>query len=122
MKLLLLILALGIASASSTQAQVTKAAATTTTPDKSKEIMVVDAACGQCRLGLEGKSCDLAISMDGKAYFVDGTNIDSHGDAHAKDGFCNSIRKAKVQGELVDNRFKATYFELIPEPAKAKKL
>ncbi len=82
--------------------------------------MVVEAACGQCRLGLEGKSCDLAIRMDGKSYFVDGTTIDSHGDAHANDGFCNSIRKAKVQGKLVDNRFKATYFELMPEPAKTK--
>lgn len=95
-------------------------AATTTAPDKSKEIMVVDAACGQCRLGLEGKSCDLAIRIDGKSYFVDGTTVDSHGDAHAKDGLCNAIRKAKVQGELVDNRFKATYFELLPEPAKTK--
>ncbi|AIZ65225.1 glutaminyl-tRNA synthetase [Hymenobacter sp. DG25B] len=84
-------------------------------------MLLVDAACGQCRLGLEGKSCDLAIRLDGKAYFVDGTTVDSHGDAHAKDGLCNAIRKAKVQGDLVDNRFKATYFELLPEVAQKDK-
>ena len=85
------------------------------TPDKSKPIQTVEAACGQCQLGLPGKTCDLAIRINGKAYFVDGIHIDSLGDAHAKDGFCNAIRKAKVQGELVNNRFKATYFVLVPE-------
>ncbi|HEY6503695.1 MAG TPA: DUF6370 family protein [Chitinophagaceae bacterium] len=81
-------------------------------PDSTKKLLTVDAACGQCQLGLPGKSCDLAIRINGKSYFVDGTSIDSHGDAHAKDGFCNAIRKAEVQGEIVDNRFKATYFRL----------
>ncbi|MBC6698266.1 hypothetical protein H8B14_09070 [Hymenobacter sp. BT190] len=83
-------------------------------------MLQVDASCGQCRLGLKGKDCDLAIRMDGKAYFVDGTTIDSHGDAHADNGFCNTVRKAEVQGTLVDNRFKATYFRLLPEAAPAK--
>lgn len=87
-------------------------------PDSTKKILIVDAACGQCRLGLPGKSCDLAVRINGKSYFVDGTNIDDHGDAHAKDGFCNSIRKAEVQGEIVNNRFKATYFKLIQVPSK----
>lgn len=87
-------------------------------PDPTKKIMVVETACGQCRLGLPGKSCDLAVRINGKAYFIDGTSIDDHGDAHAKDGFCNAIRKAEVQGEIVNNRFKATYFKLIKTPAK----
>jgi hypothetical protein len=86
--------------------------------DKTKEVLLVDASCGQCKLGLPGKSCDLAISLNGKSYFVDGTEIDSHGDAHAKDGFCNSIRKANVQGEIVNDRFKATYFTLLPDTPK----
>ncbi len=73
---------------------------------------IVEAACGQCRLGLPGKGCDLAVRIDGKSYFVDGTDIDSHGDAHAKDGFCEAIRKAEVQGEIEDGRFKVTYFKL----------
>ncbi len=82
-----------------------------------KKIQIVEAACGQCKLGLPGKSCDLAVRIDGKSYFVDGTDIDSHGDAHAKDGFCQSVRKAEVQGAIVNNRFKATYFKLAGEPA-----
>jgi polyhydroxybutyrate depolymerase len=82
--------------------------------DPSKKIEIVEAACGQCRFNLPGKSCDLAVRIDGKAYFVDGTNIDSHGDAHAKDGFCEAIRKAEVQGDLKDGRFRTIYFKLLP--------
>jgi Family of unknown function (DUF6370) len=88
----------------------------TSLPDSTKKIQIVEAACGECQFGLPGKSCDLAVRINGKAYFVDGTGIDSHGDAHAKDGFCNAVRKAEVQGEIVKNRFKATYFKLIPAP------
>ena len=82
-------------------------------PDSTKKIQVVEAACGECQLGLEGNSCDLAVRIDGRAYFVDGTTIDSHGDAHAKDGFCKMIRKAEVQGSIVANRFKVTYFRVL---------
>ena len=91
--------------------------ASTVKPDTTKEIQIVEASCGECQLGLPGKGCDLAVRIDGKAYFVDGTSIDKHGDAHADDGFCEAIREAEVQGEIVNNRFKATYFKLIkPEP------
>ena len=64
---------------------------------------------------MKGKSCDLAVRIDGKPYFVDGTTIDEHGDAHAEDGFCNKIRKASVTGKVMKNRFKATSFTLIKE-------
>jgi hypothetical protein len=76
---------------------------------------IVEASCGQCQFGMEGKACDLAVRIDGKTYFVDGTNIDHHGDAHAADGFCAKVRKAEVVGEIVDNRFKVTYFKLLPK-------
>lgn len=76
---------------------------------------IVEASCGQCQFGMEGKECDLAVRINGKSYFVDGTHIDQHGDAHAKDGFCAAVRKAEVIGEIVDNRFKVTYFKLLPE-------
>ena len=76
---------------------------------------IVEASCGQCQFGMKGKSCDLAVRLEGKSYFVDGTNIDQHGDAHAADGFCAKVRKAEVVGEIVDNRFKVTYFKLLPE-------
>ncbi|HEY1018550.1 MAG TPA: DUF6370 family protein [Sediminibacterium sp.] len=88
------------------------------TPDKTKPIQTVEAACGQCKLGLPGTTCDLAVRINGKAYFVEGLHIDSLGDAHAKDGFCNAVRKARVQGEVVKDRFKASYFMLIPEKEK----
>ncbi len=82
-------------------------------PDPNKVVQIVDASCGQCQFGMPGKSCDLAVKIDGKSYFVDGTKIDDHGDAHAKDGFCEAVKKAEVQGEIADNRFNATYFKII---------
>lgn len=95
-----------------------KTGGATSKPDAAKKILLVDAACGICQLKLEGKECDLAVRIDGKAYYVDGTHIDEHGDAHADDGFCNSIRKAEVQGEIINNRFKASYFKLVKAEAK----
>lgn len=86
--------------------------------DKSKTVLLAEASCGQCMFSLPGSSCDLAVRIDGKAYFVDGTSIDKHGDAHADDGFCNAIRKAQVQGAVVNGRFKSTYFKLLPETKK----
>lgn len=86
-----------------------------------KEVLkpqIVEASCGQCQFGMKGKGCDLAIRIDGKSYFVDGTSIDSHGDAHATDGFCEAIRKAEVIGEIKNNRFIATSFTLLPEKKK----
>jgi hypothetical protein len=62
---------------------------------------------------MKGDGCHLAVKLKGKNYFVDGTNIDDHGDAHDTEGFCNAIKKAKVQGNIVNDRFEATYFELI---------
>ena len=82
---------------------------------KVQQKQIVEASCGQCQFGMKGKACDLAVRLDGKPYFVDGTHIDQHGDAHAADGFCAAVRKAEVVGEIVDNRFKATYFKLLPD-------
>jgi hypothetical protein len=39
-----------------------------------------------CQFGMEGHGCELAVRIDGKPYFVDGTDL-HHGDAHANDGF-----------------------------------
>ena len=77
---------------------------------------VVEIACGECKFKMEGKSCDLAMRIDGKPYFVDGKKIDDFGDAHdEKHGFCNVISKAQVTGEIVNNRFKAKTITLLPE-------
>jgi hypothetical protein len=75
----------------------------------------VEAACGQCQFDLQGQGCDLAVRIDGKAYYVEGTNIDDHGDAHAQDGFCNAIREAEVEGDIKDGRFVVQSFTLVPE-------
>ena len=75
---------------------------------------VVEAGCGQCQFRMTEKSgCDLAVKIDGKSYFVDGTTIHDHGDAHADDGFCQAIRQAEVKGEIIDGRFKAESFTLV---------
>lgn len=68
--------------------------------------------CASC---FPGKGCTLAIRIDGKSYFVEKADIDEFGDAHSKEGFCNAIRKAKVQGEIVGDKFVASYFELIKQ-------
>ena len=73
----------------------------------------VDASCGQCQFGMPGNGCDLAIRMEGKVYFVDGSSIDGHGDAHAKDGLCNCVRKAIVSGKVLNERFVASEMTLV---------
>lgn len=86
-----------------------------------KEIkdQVVEASCGQCNFGMTSKKgCDLAVKIDGHSYFVEGTKIDQHGDAHAHDGFCNTVRKAKVSGEIKEDKFVATEFALVDEKSK----
>lgn len=105
---LILIIAAAVSSSAQTKSKESK-------PDPNKKTQIVETSCGECQFGMEGKSCDLAVRIDGKSYFVDGTTIDQHGDAHAKDGFCKAVRKAEVQGEIVNNRFKATYFKLLPK-------
>lgn len=78
------------------------------------DTLIVEAACGQCQFNMtQKKGCDLAIRIDGTAYFVDGSSIDEHGDAHADDGACNTIRKAKVTGQIIDNRYKADSFKML---------
>ncbi len=58
------------------------------------------------------------VRIDGKSYFVEGTKIDEHGDAHADDGFCNAIKKAEVIGEVKDGKFVVSYFKLLPNSTK----
>ena len=73
----------------------------------------VELSCGQCNFGMAGDGCTLAVRIDGKGYYVEGSGIDDHGDAHADDGICNCVRKAKVVGEIVDGKFKAESIKLL---------
>ena len=84
-------------------------------PDSSKKIIIAEVSCGECQFKMAGKSCDLAVRINGKSYFVDGTTIDEHGDADANDGFCESIKKAEIQGEINGDRFKVSYFKIIKD-------
>ena len=85
------------------------------------EKQIIETSCGQCQFDMdEQRGCDLAVRIDGKAYFVEGTSIDDHGDAHAHAGFCQAIRKAEVSGEVVDKKFKATHFVLLPKEENPK--
>lgn len=80
-----------------------------------QKTQIVEVSCGQCQFDMKDKKgCDLAVRIDGKSYFVVGTKIDDHGDAHAKDGFCETIKTAEVVGEVKDNTFVVTYFKLLP--------
>ena len=110
MKIASLLFALSLGATVAAQAQTVPAVA-----QAPSDTLLLDAGCGQCRLGLPGKGCDLAVRFQGKAYFVAGTGIDAHGDAHARDGFCNAVRQVRVRGAVVDNKFRVSYFQLVPE-------
>ena len=90
----------------------------TTAPLTLDTATVVEAACGECKLGMAGKSCDLAIRVNGHKYFVDGVKDSAVGDQHAADGICSMVRKARVTGAVKNGRFVATSFELLPVAGK----
>ena len=78
------------------------------------QVQTMEVACGECQFDLPGNGCNLAVRVDGKAYFVEGTGIDDHGDAHAADGFCNSVRLAEVEGTLKGEKFQVKTLKLLP--------
>ena len=107
MKLYIVCALLGISIVGFSQKQSNKSI------DPNKKVLLVEASCGQCQFKMIGKGCTLAVRIDGKSYFVEKADIDEFGDAHSKEGFCNAIRKAKVQGEVVGDKFVASYFALV---------
>tara|TARA_X000000368_G_C23034946_1_gene714195 strand:- start:1493 stop:1813 length:321 start_codon:yes stop_codon:yes gene_type:complete len=86
------------------------------TKEMDKLNQIVEASCGQCMFAMVDQvGCDLAIRINEKSYFVRGAAIDDFGDAHAEDGFCNSIRKAKVKGHVEESIFIVSSFELLSD-------
>ena len=68
-----------------------------------------------CIFGMEGvETCELAVEVEGRAYLVTGAAMMDHGDAHGEHGMCNMVRKAVVKGEVVDGKFAADEFALLP--------
>ncbi len=104
---LIAIASLGIYQTASGQAPVGKI-------DPSLKLDTLEVACGMCQFEMSGNDCALAARVKTRTYYVEGTHIDKHGDAHAKDGFCNMIRKAEVQGGFSGDKYKVTYFKLLP--------
>ena len=76
---------------------------------------VYEVSCGTCNFEMTGDGCELAIIVDGKKYYVEGSAVDEHGDAHAADGLCTVVRKANVKGVIKKGVFVAESFELIKE-------
>ena len=89
----------------------------TSCASKNDKIILAEVSCGQCQFELTGQDgCDLAVKIDGKAYFVDGFGIDDFGDAHDEHtGFCEVIRKAEIVGKVEEDRFKAESITLIDQ-------
>ena len=111
--LILLVISLALLSCNSQSNQQQNSAEQKSVANESTKI-TAEVACGECQFGLHGESCDLAVKIDGKAYFVDGLGIDDLGDAHAEDGLCNTIRKGNVEGYLKEDRFIAQNITLLP--------
>jgi hypothetical protein len=73
------------------------------------------AGCATCVFHMKRvEGCKLAVEIEGRHYLVQGSNIDDHGDAHAPDGLCNTVRRAKVKGRISENRLVADEFRLLP--------
>lgn len=84
--------------------------------EKSAIIQTAEISCGQCNFEMEGDGCELAVKIDDKAYFVEGFGIDDFGDAHDEHtGFCSVVRKAKVEGNIENDKFVATKIELVEQ-------
>ena len=45
------------------------------------------------------------VKIGSKTLNVRGVKIDDHGDSHAKDGYCNVIKKVYVEGIVRGNSF-----------------
>jgi hypothetical protein len=79
------------------------------------DALAVEVGCGQCLFDMEGDGCDLAFRAGEQRWFADGVDLDSLGDPHAADGWCNAIRHAVVSGRVEDGRFVASKFELVAD-------
>ena len=83
---------------------------------------IVETACGQCQFNMDQQAgCDLAIRIDSAYYFVEGSKIDEHGDAHSDAGLCNSIQTAEVKGTIKDGKFYSELFTLFNKNSREEK-
>lgn len=76
---------------------------------------IYDVSCGKCNFEMTGDECDIAVEINGKHYYIEGSEIDDHGDEHAADGLCSTTRKAHVKGQIKFGVFIAESVVLIKE-------
>ena len=62
--------------------------------------------------GMNSKGCGLAIRIGEQVLKVKGSKLGEHGDVHAKDGMCETIRVAQVDGRVYQNKFYSDNFTL----------
>ena len=68
-------------------------------------------SCGMCNFMNGDNDCALAIKVGTEVFSVKGVGIDDHGDSHAKDGYCNVIKKVYVEGRIRGKSFTANKME-----------
>ena len=72
-------------------------------------MMTVEAGCGSCIFKMPGvQGCKLAVKIDGKPYLVTGASVNAH-----EAGLCQAAKQATCSGEVKDDTFVATSFELV---------
>ena len=68
-------------------------------------------SCGMCNFMNGDNNCALTIKVGRDILSVKGVGIDDHGDSHAKDGYCNVIKKVYVEGRVRGKTFSANKME-----------
>ena len=68
-------------------------------------------SCGMCNFMNGDRDCALAIKVGSEVLTVRDVGIDDHGDSHARDGYCNVIKKVYVEGRVKGKSFKADKME-----------
>ena len=68
-------------------------------------------SCGMCNFMNGDNDCALAIKVGQNVLSLKDVGIDDHGDSHAKDGYCNVIKKVYVEGRVRGKTFKANKME-----------
>ena len=74
---------------------------------------IVEVACGQCQFKMKAKKgCDLAVRIDGKSYFVEGTKLMTTEMHTPMMVFVTPLEKAEVIGDVKGDKFVVSYFKL----------
>ena len=68
-------------------------------------------SCGMCNFMNGDNDCAIAIKVGRDVLSLKDVGIDDHGDSHAKDGYCNVIKKVYVEGRVRGKTFKANKME-----------